>query len=102
MTRSLLVLVFAAFLAATPAVQARPIHDDDAPAASMLQRIWSLVADLWSKNGCRIDPSGYCVSGLGEEGSGTENGCIIDPSGQCVPVATKNGCWIDPNGRCIP
>lgn len=104
MTRTMiLAFVFAAFLAAAPAAQALPVHDD-APAASMLQRIWSLVASFLSKNGCRIDPDGYCVTGLGEDGSTTENGCQIDPDGQCVatPVSTKNGCRIDPNGICLP
>lgn len=102
MTRSILILVFAAFLAASPAAQARPLHHNDAPASSMLQRIWSLVSGLWSKNGCRLDPNGYCVTGLGEGGSTTENGCVIEPNGQCVPVTTKNGCIIDPNGGCRP
>lgn len=103
MTRSLLILVFAAFLATSPAAQARPVHDD-APASSVFERIWSLVSGLWSKNGCRLDPNGYCVSGLGEGGSTTENGCQIDPSGQCAaaPATTKNGCVIDPSGGCRP
>lgn len=101
MTRSILVLVLAAFLAAAPAAQALPVYGD-APASSLFERIWSLVVDFWSKNGCQIDPNGYCVSGLGEGGSTTENGCVIDPSGQCVPVTTKNGCVIEPNGGCRP
>jgi hypothetical protein len=103
MTRSILVLVFAAFLATSPAAQALPVHDE-APASGMLQRVWSLVANFWSKNGCRIDPDGYCVTGLGEGGSTTENGCVIEPNGQCAaaPVNVKNGCQIDPSGRCLP
>ena len=56
------------------------------------------VTGLWSKNGCRIDPNGYCIPAT------IENGCVIDPSGQCVsePITTKNGCIIDPNGLCRP
>lgn len=101
MPRSIFALVFAAFLATSPAANARPTHGD-APASSMLERIWSLVAGFWSKNGCQIDPSGYCVSGIGEGGSATENGCVIEPNGQCVPATTKNGCVIDPSGGCRP
>lgn len=98
--RTVFALVLAAFLLAAPAAQARPLYDD----SSVLARIWSLVTGLWSKNGCRIDPDGYCLPGIGEGDPTIENGCVIDPSGQCVsePVTTKNGCIVDPDGRCRP
>jgi hypothetical protein len=98
--RTVSAVVLAAFLAAAPAAQARPIHSD----SNVLTRIWSLVTGLWSKNGCQIDPNGYCIPGIGEGDITVENGCQIDPDGQCAssPVTTKNGCIIDPNGRCIP
>lgn len=97
--RTVSALVLAAFLVAAPAAQARPVYDD----SSVFARIWSLVTGLWNKNGCIVDPDGYCLPGIGEGDPTIENGCVIDPSGQCVnePV-TKNGCQIDPSGRCIP
>ncbi|HSK79788.1 MAG TPA: hypothetical protein VLQ45_25260 [Thermoanaerobaculia bacterium] len=99
--RTVSAVVLAAVLAAAPAAQARPIHSD----SNVLTRIWSLVTGLWSKNGCRIDPDGYCIPGTGEGDITIENGCVIEPNGQCAtgsPVTTKNGCRLDPDGRCIP
>ena len=99
--RTVSAVVFAAFLLAAPAAQARPIHGD----SSVLARIWSLVTGFWSKNGCRIDPNGYCIPEMVEGDPTIENGCQIDPSGQCAtgsPVTSKNGCVIEPNGGCRP
>lgn len=94
--RTVFALVLAAFLVAAPAAQARPLFDD----SSVLARIWSLVTGFWSKNGCIVDPDGYCIPGTGEGDPAIENGCRLDPDGQCVsePVTTKNGCRIDPSG----
>lgn len=98
--RTVAAVLLAAFLVAAPAAQARPLRGD----SDVLARIWSLVTGFWSKNGCRIDPNGYCIPGINEGGSTVENGCVIDPSGQCASAAvtTKNGCIIDPDGRCRP
>lgn len=98
--RTVSALVLAAFLVAAPAAQAQPFSGD----SGMLERIWSLFTDFWSKNGCRIDPDGLCIPGIGEGDPRIENGCVIEPNGQCAsePVTTKNGCQIDPNGRCLP
>ena len=98
--RTVFALVLAAFLLATPTAQALPLSGD----SDVLARIWSFFTDFWSKNGCRIDPSGYCSPGMGEGDPTTENGCVIEPNGQCTttPVSTKNGCVIDPSGICRP
>lgn len=63
--------------------------------------LWRLLGRV-TKEGCRIAPSGRCVTDSLES---TDNGCLIDPSGRCIAdpdEATKNGCRIDPDGRCIP
>jgi hypothetical protein len=55
----------------------------------------NFFSNLWSKNGCRIDPHGQCIP---EE----KAGCILDPHGQCAPLQVENGCGIDPHGLCAP
>ena len=67
-----------------------------------LARVWEVFSSVWSKNGCRIDPSGLCVAHQSSPAP-SENGCGIDPNGLCVqstPTASKNGCRIDPDGLC--
>lgn len=59
--------------------------------------LWRLL-DRAAKEGCRIDPDGYCQPS-------TKEGCRIDPNGRCADSTeptTKEGCRIDPSGRCIP
>lgn len=77
--------------------------------ATLLDRAWSLIAALWVKEGCGIDPSGRCFTGTAQQQPGTKEGCHIDPSGLCEngpaqtpPPQPKAGCHIDPNGHCIP
>lgn len=84
----------------------------------VLSAVWGFVTGGWMKEGCRIDPSGRCVTTLP-----TKEGCNIDPSGRCLSTSapviqpigasgsqhrdrrpvlrTKEGCHIDPSGRCI-
>lgn len=83
----------------------------------VLNVAWRLITGGWVKEGCRIDPSGRCVTTLP-----TKTGCTIDPAGHCIsapvihpaggapgsqrrdrrPVLrTKEGCHIDPSGRCV-
>lgn len=62
---------------------------------------WSFLARAWTKEGCRIDPDGRCLS---ETVIAPKEGCRIDPFGRCVtdPVtATDEGCRIDPSGQCL-
>lgn len=104
--QSVIALVLVALLgapltsAAAPRVGIRPFHAQDAYSEAVAW-LWSFVARRWSKEGCRIDPNGRCVSDSLES---TDNGCRIDPDGHCAESqeTTKNGCLIDPNGRCIP
>jgi len=58
-----------------------------APApASLLGRAWNLLATLWAKSGCAIDPDGRCVP-------------HPDPASAATPQG-DTGCAVDPNGRC--
>lgn len=62
--------------------------------SGLLTWLWGFLGGSWSKNGCRIDPSG-CAA---------KEGCRIDPNGRCATEAqetTDAGCSIDPFGRCI-
>jgi hypothetical protein len=64
---------------------------------------WRLLARIWTKEGCRIDPHGGCLPESTVVPSSDE-GCGIDPHGVCIGTATStsdNGCGIDPHGGCI-
>ena len=66
---------------------------------------WRLLARMWNKEGCMLDPHGACIpKSTGVPSS--DAGCLIDPHGGCVPEPSAGtnsdaGCLIDPNGRCI-
>lgn len=67
-----------------------------------LAQLWSFLARLWAKNGCRVDPNGDCLDGLQAP---AKNGCGVDPFGRCldgVQAPADNGCSVDPNGQCAP
>jgi hypothetical protein len=70
--------------------------------ALVLASLWSWLAQLWSENGCIIDPGGRCSTA--PTVPSTDNGCGIDPGGRCTSAptvpSTDNGCGIDPWGRC--
>jgi hypothetical protein len=44
--------------------------------------LWSFLARVWEKNGCRVDPNGRCLDGLQAP---AKNGCSVDPNGRCAP-----------------
>src|SRR5262249_29649907 len=71
------------------------------PAApGLFARLWSLMSQVWGKNGCELDPNGRCL----QQGASPFNGCELDPSGRCRADQSplqKNGCEVDPDGRCI-
>ncbi len=51
-----------------------------------LDRAWSFLRSLWSEEGCRLDPSGRCLTGATQvprPGTDSDTGCRIDPSGHC-------------------
>ena len=97
LTRIILVLVLTSLFTATvalaqaPSTSIRPRHLIGAASPDLLERLWSLLSQPWSKNGCQVDPNGRSQT--------AKNGCQVDPSGGYQTV--KNGCEVDPNGRCI-
>jgi hypothetical protein len=46
--------------------------------ALVLASLWSWLVQLWSENGCGLDPWGRCTT------ASTDNGCAIDPGGRCT------------------
>jgi len=89
--RRKIVLVAVLFLlTTTPWASAGSWHGSDHPAMSsdeivipdFLSRAWRLLAGIWTKEGCNIDPDGRCQPAP-------------------APLPTKEGCHIDPSGRCI-
>ena len=48
----------------------------------LLPRIWSLLINAWSKNGCSPDPFGCPTQQLNTTAS-SDNGCSMDPDGRC-------------------
>src|SRR5262245_26372240 len=83
-----------AVLASTSALAAGPLSGpvprlsvaEASVATDAVIRLWSFLANLWSKNGCAVDPDGLCVK---------DNGSVMPP-------AAKNGCSADPSGLCRP
>lgn len=57
----------------------------ESPPLDFLSRLWSYFTNVWSEEGCRIDPDGRC---------GTHYSAP-SPTDQ-----VDTGCYIDPNGRC--
>jgi hypothetical protein len=53
--------------------------------------LWEWVTNLWTKNGCSLDPGGLCVPNLNPSG----HLVVPVPSGS----STDAGCGIDPGGR---
>lgn len=92
-SRRVLTLVLVTALAATAALAQPPTAARGVSvSADLFDRLWSFLAQSWSKNGCEFDPNGRCREAA-------KNGCEVDPSGRCQ--ATKNGCEVDPDGRCL-
>ena len=79
-SRKVVVLVLFAILAlpwvsaAEPRQEVRPV--------SFFEQFWSFFTNLWSDEGCRIDPSGACAPEP-RPLDDTDSGCHIDPSGGC-------------------
>ncbi len=121
------VLVLGSVLFAPWAAAAQPLNKSWASVLSspsdLFPRAWGLLARLWDKEGCLIDPSGspsasngaQCAAstpqkaGCGIDPSGRsagrweKEGCGIDPDGKrAVSIRNKEGCGIDPSGQCIP
>jgi hypothetical protein len=91
------VLLFFGFaLGALPSVAAGAPRSESAFAegraaagpAYLFDRIWGLLASVWSEAGCSLDPLGRCHTGTA---SGEDDALLADA-----------GCTIDPLGRCRP
>jgi len=80
----ILLLLPAALQAAEPRRSAEPARSAPAAATAwgVLAQVWSYLTGVQSDNGCRIDPSGFCLPG------------------QSATATADNGCWLDPNGHC--
>jgi hypothetical protein len=64
---------------------------------------WRLLARIWNKEGCMLDPHGACVPKSTVVPS-SDAGCGIDPHGGCTGTGSStsdNGCGLDPHGGCI-
>jgi hypothetical protein len=88
LSRLAFAFLLTAVLASTSALAAGPrpgpvmgLRASDATHA--VARLWSLLASLWSKNGCEVDPHGNCLPGTGSATATAKNGCEVDPSGLC-------------------
>jgi hypothetical protein len=114
---ALAVLAASLALSASRAVAAPPREELQARPAQSADTLWdlwgwlrSVLAPVWSKEGCSIDPDGRCIAGrvqLTPAKPKGDNGCSIDPSGQCRGAAVHRaplsplgdeGCSIDPSG----
>ena len=52
---------------------------------AFLLLLWSFLTNVWSETGCRMDPSGRCVTQGDTAPTVTklDEGCMMDPSGSC-------------------
>ncbi len=88
--RKTLLLLLAAVLltpwpsAASPrSISPRPPHALESDVPELFSRVWSLLRNAGSKEGCHLDPDGRCNAS------------------QAQPPSAKEGCKLDPNGRCL-
>lgn len=99
--RQFAVLVVVLGLGISQASASQPVREtagrDSKPALSFFAGLETLWANLWTKEGCRIDPWGRCVT------STADAGCRIDPWGRCIDLSTADaGCRMDPlGGGCL-
>jgi hypothetical protein len=78
----LLLALGASGAAASPASRPAGVPEEEPFAfhvSSLLARLESLLAGVWSKAGCRADPWGRCIESVPT----TDEGCRIDPWGRC-------------------
>ena len=78
----LLLVLAASGAAASPAPRPAALPEAEPSilrVPTLLARLEGLLAGVWSKAGCRIDPWGRCI----ESTPTTEAGCGIDPWGRC-------------------
>jgi hypothetical protein len=101
--RPFAVLVVVLGLGISQASASQPVREtagrDSRPALSFLAGLGALWMDFWTKEGCRIDPLGRCVTSVTADA-----GCRMDPLGRCLVAkpTTDAGCGMDPLGRGCP
>ena len=89
--RTSILLLLAVILAAPLVSSAAPRTEGPQPVIAaepdsldLLGRVWSFLRNVWSKEGCHIDPNGLCSSGKDQPSSNAKSGCAIDPFGRCI------------------
>ena len=84
---AVLLLLLAAVLAAPPASAAgRPAEAVSLSPLETLDRLWSFLRAVWSKDPCSMNPDGHCKPGTASPPAAqTKTTCHIDPNGQCMP-----------------
>jgi hypothetical protein len=98
------VLILLGLTLGTSWAGASPLGLERSTPHHVLDYLGGLLASLWLKTGCTMDPNGRCAPGAPTQG--TNEGCTMDPLGRCTPRTqthnTDTGCTIDPLGRCAP
>jgi hypothetical protein len=98
------VLILLGLTLGTPWAGASPLRLTGPTPHRVLDYLGGLLASLWLKTGCIMDPNGRCAPGAPTQG--TDGGCTVDPLGRCIPrtqnPSTDEGCTMDPLGRCAP
>jgi hypothetical protein len=89
--RTTILLLLAAILAvplvsaAAPRTEApRPVTAAAPDSLDLLDRAWSFLRKVWSKDSCNIDPNGLCSTKPAQSPAQTKEGCDIDPLGRCI------------------
>jgi hypothetical protein len=101
--RPFAVLVVVLSLGISQASASQPVREtagrDSKPALSFFAGLGALWMNFWTKEGCRMDPLGRCVTS-----ATADAGCRMDPWGRCIDVSKADaGCRIDPlGGGCLP
>ena len=93
MLRKTAVLVLLGLVLAAPWASAAEVREEK----SVRRDHGSVLGNVGSGAGCRIDPLGGCSAGEELQAPGTDEGCHIDPLG-CPRPSTAAGCHIDPWG----
>ena len=82
--RPFAVLVVVLGLGISQASASQPVREtagpNSKPALSFLVRLGALWVNFWTKEGCRIDPLGRCVTS-----ATADAGCGMDPLGRGCP-----------------
>lgn len=98
------VLILLALTLCTPWAVASPLRLAETTPHHVLDYLGGLLASLWLKSGCTMDPDGRCAPGAPAQS--TDGGCTMDPNGRCTTrtqnLSTDGGCTMDPLGRCTP